>query len=139
MERVEHLRELLDRFEQVVEVEHERGDDADGDVALRREERAEPDDQRERDALHELDRRHVDRGDALGADTREVLLTARPGEVPHGAVGLVERLDHAHTGEALLQRGERSSDPITNAQVRRDSTRGGTRSSRRATRASAPA
>ena len=33
--RVEHLRELLDRLEQVVEVEHERGDDADGHVALR--------------------------------------------------------------------------------------------------------
>ena len=92
LERVEHLRELLDRLEQVVEVEHERGDDADGHVALGREVRAEPDDQRERHALHQLDDRHVDRGDALGADAGEVLLAARVGEVPDGAVGLVEKI-----------------------------------------------
>ncbi len=67
LERVEHLRELLDRLEQVVEVEHERGDHADGHVPIRREHRAETDDDRQRDALGELDDRHVDRGDLLGA------------------------------------------------------------------------
>ena len=118
LERVEHLRELLDRLVQVVEVQHERGDDPHRDGVLGREERTEPDDERERQSLHELDDPVVDRGDALGADARAVLLVARADELAHRLVGLVERLDHPHAGQALLQRGEGASHAVAHAEVR---------------------
>ena len=118
LERVEDLRELLYRLVQVVEVQDERGDDADGDGAVGREVRAEADDERERQPLDELDDSVVRGSDALGADARAVLLAAGVDEVADGPIGLVERLDDTHPCETLLQRGERAADTITDAQVR---------------------
>ena len=100
---VVQLAELLDRLEQVVQVEHERGDRTDGHDVAAREAAAPTDDHRRARDPGELDDREVLRRDAHRLEVGFVLVFVGARE-PVGERALAaEGLHDPHTLEALLQ------------------------------------
>ncbi len=123
---VVELTQLVDRLEQAVEPQHERGDGADRHDATRREPAAVADDHRGADHARVLDDREVLRRDANGLHVRFVLVFVRALELAHERVFAAERLHHAHAFEALLQRGQVRRDAVADLEIRAGSTRAGT-------------
>ena len=111
------LAELLHRLEQVVEVQHERGDRTDGDDALIGEVSAQPDhahDGDDADAFHE---REVAGRDAQRRQVRLVLRFVGEPEPLRERRDAPERLDDAHAGQTLLQGGEVRADALAHLEV----------------------
>ena len=112
LERVVQLAQLLDRLEQVVQVQHEGGHRAHGDDVGGHERAADADDDRDAGDTCELDDREVLRRDAhrldVGVVLRLVRLLEATGERPLAG----ERLHDPHPRQALLQGGEVLSDAV---------------------------
>ncbi len=118
LHRVVELAELVDRLEEAVQPQHERGDGADGHDTTRREPTAVPDDHRGARDTRVLDDREVLRRDANGVHVRVVLVFVRAVELAGERLFAPERLHHPHPFEALLQRAEVRRDAVAHLEVR---------------------
>ena len=116
-ERVVELRELLDRVEEVREVEREGEERAGGHVAVVDEPAAVAEDDRGRGRREQVDGREVDRvqdrrlvvrGAVAVVDAVERLLLHRLAR---------ERLDDAHPGDVLGERGGDEAEPLAHVAV----------------------
>ena len=116
--RVEHLRELLDRREEQVEVEQERDELADGERAVRDEHAARAEHDARRDVGEEVDEREVDRDEPLRVHACVAVAGGDLGEHLLVLVLAHERLRDAHAREALLEVGVDRRDPIARDAVR---------------------
>ena len=128
--RVEHLRQLLDRCEEQVEVEQERDELADVQRSVRDEHAAGTEHDRGRDVGEEVDEREVDRDEPLGADAGVAVAGRDFGE--HLFVALLRaRTPATRARPTGPLAGWRSPRRSARAPTRRPSTTAtGTRSSR---------
>ena len=117
LQGVEELAELLDRLEQVLQVEDEGGDRADGDRLVAVQPATEEQNAGDGSALGQLDHREVGRCDALGLEVGGELLLVHRGESARRRRLLGERLHDAHARQAFLQRGERVADPVAQHEI----------------------
>ena len=124
LHRVVELAELLDRLEQVVEVQHEREHGADRDDRLVDEQPADADDHRDAEHAGELDEREVLRRDAHRLEVRLVLGLVRPAEAADPA---------PLAGRTPARRGRLRAPPAASRGSRRSprAPRGRRRSTRR--------
>ena len=117
-ERVVELRELLDRVEEVAEVQREREQRADRHVPLDDEPAADAEDDRRRDRREDVDRREVD----PVQDHRVVVRL--PVALVHAAEGRLARrlagegLDDAHARDVLGERRRHETEPLADVPVR---------------------
>ena len=117
LDGVEQLAHLLDRLEEVLEIEHERGERADRHDVLAGQPAAVDEDARDRRALGQLDDGRVLRGDALGVQVGVVLRVVGVAETAAERVLLVECLHDAYAGHPLLERRERAAHTVTQLHV----------------------
>ena len=101
--RVEHLRELLDRREEQVQVQQERDQAADRHRAVRDQHARRPEHDAHRDVGEEVDEREVDRNEPLRMHSGVTVTRSDLGEVLLVLVFADERLRDANAGEPFLQ------------------------------------
>ncbi len=116
-ERVVELRELLDRIEEVREVEREREQGAGGHVAVVDEPPAVAEDDRRCRRAEQVDGREVDRvqDGRLVVRGPVTVVDAVEGALLHRLAR--ERLDDAHAGDVLRERGGDEAEPLADAAV----------------------
>ena len=117
-ERVVELRELLDRVEEVREVEREGEQRADRHVSLQHEPAAVAEHDRRRDGREEVDGREVEpvQDDRLVVRLAVALVDAAEAALVLGLAG--ERLHDPHAGDVLGQRRRDEAEALAHAPVR---------------------
>ena len=128
--RVEHLRQLLDRGEEQVEVQQERDERADRQRSVRDEHAARAEHEAHRDVGEEVDEREVDRDEPLRLHARVAVAARDLLEVVLVALLAHERLRHAHARQTFLQVRVHRAHALARDLVRLASTAAGTTASR---------
>ena len=110
--RVEHLRQLLNRREEQVEIQQERDDVGHGHRPVRHEHAADTQHDDARDVGEEVDEREVDRDESLRVDAGIAVSGGHGLEILLVALLAHERLRHAHARQSLLQVGVDGRDVL---------------------------
>ena len=116
-ERVVELRELLHRVEEVRQVERERQERADGEIAVDDERSAEAEHDRDRHGREDVDDREVDavQDDRLVVRRAVALVDPTERRLAHRLAG--ERLDDPHARDVLRERGGHEPEALADVSV----------------------
>ncbi len=116
-ERVVELRELLDRVEEVVDVEHEGEEGRERDRVVEVEVAAVAEDDGERERREKADEREVDAVQHDRLHVRLPVVERNRAEVLRRALLAYERLHHPHAGDVLGERGRHEAEPLAHRRV----------------------
>ena len=116
-ERVVELRELLDRVEEVLHVEHEGEQRSEGDVALEIEVAAVAEHDGERDRGEQVDEREVEAVEDDRLHVRVAIALGDRAEVVHARALAGEGVDDAHPGDVLGEGGRHEAEPLAHGAV----------------------
>ena len=117
-ERVVELRELLDRVEEVVHVEHEGEQRRERDRVVEVEVPAVAEDDGERERREEADEREVEAVQHDRLHVRLAVVERDRAEVLRRALLAHERLHHPHAGDVLGERRRHEPEPLPHRRVR---------------------